>query len=81
MDPKIIIFFTNFGAISGAILGPKTAPKSDQKWDQFWNPLPPPHKGPNEAILGIKRDWNYIPQRKGGIYILATTAQSRVRAA
>jgi hypothetical protein len=53
-------------------LGPELAPKRDQKWDHFWNPLPPPLRGPNDAILRIKReccksycDWNYIRQKKG----------------
>ena len=57
MDPKIIIFFTNFGAILGAILGSKSSQKGVPKLDQFWNPLPPPLRGPGVAILGIKREW------------------------
>ena len=72
MDPKIINFWTNFGTILAAILGPELAPKRDQKWDHFWNPLPPALRGPNDAILQIKReccksycDWNYIRQKKG----------------
>jgi len=32
-------------------LGPELAPKRDQKWDHFWNPLPPPLRGPNDAIF------------------------------
>ena len=42
MDPKIINFLTNFGAILGAILGPKIRKKGTPKWDpflnQFWDP-------------------------------------------
>ena len=57
MDPKIIIFFTNFGAILGAILGSKSSQKGVPKLDQFWNPLPPHKRGPGEAILRIKQEW------------------------
>jgi len=53
MDPKIINFLTNFGAILGAILGPKMA----QKGVPFWDPLPPHKRGPGEAILRIKQEW------------------------
>ena len=38
MDPKIIIFFNNFGAISGAILGSKSSQKGVPKLNPFWNP-------------------------------------------
>ena len=57
MDDKIINFLTNFGTILGSILEPKSFQKGVPKLDQFWNPLPPHLRGPNDAILGIKREW------------------------
>ena len=57
MDPKIINFLTNFGAILGAILGSKSSQKGVPKLDQFWNPLAPHLRGPGGAILRIKREW------------------------
>ena len=72
MDPKIIIVFTNLGAILGAIFGSKSSQKGVPKLDQFWNPLPPALRGPNDVILGIKREWwnchsywNYTLRKKG----------------
>ncbi len=60
-DPKmaamIIHFWTTFGQMLGLILEPKVVPEGGQKRDQFWNPLLPHFRGPNEAILGIKREW------------------------
>ena len=57
MDPKIIVFFISFGAILGAILGPELDPRADQKWDHFWNLQVRALRGPNDVILGIKREW------------------------
>ena len=48
---------TSFGVILGAILGPELAPKGNQKWDYFWTLQAPHLRGPNDAILGIKREW------------------------
>ena len=57
MDPKIINFLTNFGAILGAILGSKSSQKGVPKLDQFWNPSAPALRGRNDAILQIKQEW------------------------
>ena len=57
MDPKIIIVFTNLGAILGAILGSKSSQKGVPKLDQFCNPLPAHLRGLGVVILRFKREW------------------------
>ena len=46
MDPEIIIFLTNFGAILGAILGPNPLKKGSQNWTSFGTP--------RRRILGVQ---------------------------
>ena len=57
MDPKIINFLTNFGAILGAILGSKSSQKGVPKLDQFWNPLAPHLRGLGFAETAKTREW------------------------
>ena len=56
MDPRTIIFWINFEAISVSMLGTKTAPKEYQKLDHLRDPSAPPLSGPQNTKPGTKRE-------------------------